>query len=109
MISVNHVTLSGKLTDHPRRIVYEKTNTIAVIFKIHNDTYVNTEKRASYTVMVKCFGNVAEFVDANLSAKDEVIVSGLISSYNQVVGKQYLYQLCIKALAVSKLEQEMYK
>lgn len=109
MISVNHITVSGKIVEYPKRIVLEETNTVMTVFKIHNETIINNQRKTSYTLTVKCFGNVAEYVDASLMNGDEVIVSGTIACHNQLIRGGYVGLPYIRALAVSKLEQEQYK
>lgn len=109
MISVNNVTVSGKIVEYPKRIMLEDTNTVMVIFKIHNETVINNQKKTSYTLTIKCFGNVAEYVDATLVSGDEVIVSGTIACHNQLFRGGYIGLPYVRALAVTKLEQEQYK
>ena len=109
MISVNNVTVSGKVVEYPKRFLLEETNTVMVVFKIHNETFINNQRKTSYTITIKCFGNVAEFVDAVITNGDEVIVSGTIACHNQLFRGGFVGMPYIRALAVSKLEQEQYK
>lgn len=109
MISVNNITLSGKITEAPKKILLEESNTVMTVFKIHNETFIQNQRKVSYTMQVKCFGNVAEYVDAELTLNDQVIVSGTVACASQMFRGGFIGLPYIRALSVSKLEQELYK
>jgi single-stranded DNA-binding protein len=109
MLAVNNITLSGKITEQPKRFVAEETGTVMCSFKLHNETMIQDVRKTSFTINVTAYGNTAEFVDANLDVGDKVIVSGTIACKSIPFKGYYIAQPYIRALAVSRLEQEMYK
>lgn len=109
MLAVNNVTVSGKITERPKRFVNEETNTVMCGFKIHNETMIQDVRRTYFTINITAYGNTAEFVDANLDVGDKVIVSGTIACKSIPYKGNYINQPYVRALAVSRLEQEMYK
>lgn len=109
MISINNATLSGRISEAPKRYDLEETNTTMVVFKVKNEMIINSQRKTQWNITVKCFGNVAEYVDATLSYGDKVLVSGTIACSSQMYRGGYVNMPYIRALGVTNLEQEQYK
>lgn len=109
MTHVNNITLTGVITRQPVYLpVGEDHNTSMVAFAIR-DSDVLGDRRSSYTVDVKAYGGVAEYVNMNLTAGDRVLVSGVVCSRSKPVGGAFTNAMYIYGRAIVKLEQEFYE
>lgn len=108
MINVNNVSLTGVIKDEPSFGIENDGTTPFCIFKLMNQNYAN-DRMHTTNIKVKCYGNVANYVELSLSAGDKVLVNGTIRNYNTPINGTFLNVPFIYALTVTKLEQEMYK
>ena len=109
MVSINNIVVSGKVVNTPNKFVADEINNGSIaIFNIRNDIYISGVKKASYTLTIKCYENIAEYVDAEISAGDWVLVTGTLSSGNRSFRGGYINFPYVRALSVTRLDQEKY-
>ena len=108
MIGINNVTVSGMIIEQPTYTLLEETQQPFAVIKIHHSNYDGDKKKHSFTIKVKAFGNIADYIDTELMAGDSVLVSGVLCTSNMPYNGGYVAMPYIKALAVTKLEQEKY-